>query len=306
MAKNKTKDTTSKKEVKRKDEKEEEKEVVDEDVEEKEEAIKVIREVIVKEPEKPAMDFNELELTKERVALLTRTIAKGATKDELLMFINVCRGLGLSPFLNHIHMVKRWDTKEGREVASIQVGIDGFRSIAESTGAYAGNTDPEFGEPKDITYKPKQGPEQTISVPSSAKVIVTKIVQGSPYKFTATARWDEFYPGDKQGFMWRDKPHVMLGKCAEAQALRKAFPKVLSGVYAPEELERNEKKAPEATAEDKFKKAKEMIQAETDSEVLKDYLKKLKTSETYNTKQKKELSKITSDRIKELDTPEEK
>jgi hypothetical protein len=55
--------------------------------------------------------------------------------------------------------------------------------------------------------------------------------------FTASARWDEFCPSGKMDFIWKAKPHVMLGKCAESQALRRAFPKQLAGLYIKEEME---------------------------------------------------------------------
>src|SRR3990167_2508809 len=189
-------------------------------------AVKIVQEVISKEP---SAELVQLNLDRPKVELLKRTIAKGATDDELLMFINVCKGLGLSPFLRQVHLVKRWDTRSGQEVATVQVGIDGFRSVAESTNAYAGNDDPVFKGEKII----KNG-QADVKVPEEAMVVVRKIVQGVVYPFTATARWDEYYPGDKQGFMWRTKPYIMLGKCAEALALRKTFPKVLVVVYLPE------------------------------------------------------------------------
>ena len=60
---------------------------------------------------------------------------------------------------------------------------------------------------------------------------------GNRGAWSATARWSEYYPGDQQGHMWKKMPNRMLEKCAEALALRKAFPSELSGLYVREELD---------------------------------------------------------------------
>jgi phage recombination protein Bet len=152
-----------------------------------------------------------------KLDLITRTVANGATKDELDLFLYQARRAGLDPLARQIYFVKR----SGK--GTIQVGIDGLRLIADRTGAYAGNDDPVFvdGNP----------------FPEAATVTVWKMVGGQRCPFAATARWKEYYPGDQQGFQWKKMPHVMLAKCAEALALRKAFPQDMSGLYVHEEMD---------------------------------------------------------------------
>jgi phage recombination protein Bet len=156
------------------------------------------------------------EFPPDQVDLIRRTIAAGATDDELALFVGQCKRTGLDPFSRQIHFVKR----SGK--MTIQTGIDGYRLIADRTGLYAGNDDPIF----DDEAKPRR-----------ATVTVWKLVQGVRCPFTSTARWEQYYPGETQGFMWKKMPHLMLGKCAEALALRKAFPHELSGIYTTDEME---------------------------------------------------------------------
>ncbi len=165
---------------------------------------------------------NRSDFTTTQVDLIRRTIARGATDDELTLFLGQCRRTGLDPFAKQIYLVKRWDSKAQKEVMAIQVGIDGYRLIADRTKSYAGNDDPVF---------------DSESEPQKATVTVYKVVDGVRCGFTATARWSQYFPGEKQGFMWKRMPHLMLGKCAEALALRKAFPAELSGLYIAEELD---------------------------------------------------------------------
>lgn len=155
----------------------------------------------------------------EKQDLVLNTVAQGANATELAHFFHVAAHRGLDPLARQIYWVKR----QGKGV--IQVGIDGFRAIAHRTGQCAGSDEIEYG--------PKVGP----GYPEWAKVTVYKMVQGQRCPFVATARWDEYYPGDAQGFQWKRMPFAMLGKCAEALALRKAFPESLSGMYAPEEMD---------------------------------------------------------------------
>lgn len=164
-------------------------------------------------------------LTEEKVELLKRTICKGATHDELELFIHACNRMQLDPFMRQIHAVKRWN--EGKETMTIQTGIDGYRLIAERTGKYLPGRESTF------TYKDGKV--------FSATAYVKKLTGDNQWHEIAhTVYWEEYVCKKKDGTptgMWRDKPHVMLGKCAESGVLRKAFPADLSGVYTKEELE---------------------------------------------------------------------
>ena len=164
---------------------------------------------------KEVMTYNNI--TPAQVDLIKSQIAKGATDDELKLFLHVADKSGLDPLSRQIYFIKR----SGK--MTIQTGIDGFRAVADRTGQYVGSSDPVF--------------EENGEIPSKATVTVNKVVGGIVGNFTATARWEEYYPGKSQGFMWDKMPHTMLGKCAEALALRKAFPAQLSGLYTDNEMD---------------------------------------------------------------------
>ena len=257
--------------------------------------IQVIERIIENREIAPTDAFGKL--TRAQVQLIKSTIAKGASDDELRLFIQVCKGANLNPFLKQVFLVPRWDSTEAKQVRAIQVSIDGFRSIAESSGVYAGNDDPIFEEGDTIKYGKEK---ETVKVPSTAKVTVYKIVGGQRYPFTATARWNEYYPGEKMGFQWHQRPYLMLGKCAEALALRKAFPKLLSGMYAQEEMDKGTMESTEDQKQNQaFTKLIHLIKTSTVEE-LREYKKKMNASAKYTEDQKSEFTKLADARITEL------
>ena len=234
-------------------------------------------------------------LSRSQIELIKRTIAKGASDDELNMFIQVCKGAKLNPFLNQVFLVPRWDSREGKEVRTIQVSIDGFRSIAEDSKCYAGNDDPKFEGEQEIKLE-----KFSFVAPLKATVKVYKMVKGLKCSFTATARWSEYYPGVKIGFQWHKRPYLMLGKCAESLVLRKAFPKLLSGMYSPEEMEKGSSET--IKTEENQKAFGDLGRAVNRSSLkelnmLKD---KMNKSDKYTKEQKVEFSEMIQVRTEEL------
>lgn len=164
----------------------------------------------------------------QKLDLLKNTICKGATNEEFELFLHACQRTGLDPFMRQIYSVKRWDSTLKREAMTIQTGIDGYRLIADRTGRYSPGKEP--------TYHYDQNGKLI-----SATAYVEKLTpDGKWHTVAATAHFDEYCQKTKEGKptrFWMQMPHVMLGKVAEALALRKAFPGDLSGLYTKEEMQ---------------------------------------------------------------------
>jgi len=156
----------------------------------------------------------------DRRKLLQNTYAKGISPLEFELFLEVCQRQGLDPFAKHIYAISR-----GGKM-TIQVSIDGARLIASETGEYEGQQGPEWCGPDGIWRDVWLAP----TPPAAARVGVMR--RGFIEPTWGVATWKSFH---QETPTWKGMPDVMLAKCAEMQALRKAFPQRLSNIFSAEE-----------------------------------------------------------------------
>lgn len=167
----------------------------------------------------PAFDFSAAQRRMIRDMLLS-----GASDTESAVLIEFARLRRLNPILGQIKFIKCWDGAKQREVWAPIVTIDGLRALAERTGVYDGQDEPE------VTLDPEGRIVE-------ARVRVYR--KGIDRPFVGVARHAEFVQTKKDGqpnAMWQKMPANQTCKCAEAQALRKAFPEDASGLFIPEEM----------------------------------------------------------------------
>lgn len=163
-----------------------------------------------------------------KVALIKDTIARGASDDELMLFLHLAQRSGLDPFSRQIYLIERKAQVNGQWTTTRQpqTGIDGLRLIADRTDRYAPGREPSFSYDADGRLE-------------TATSYVKKWVRGEWHEVAATAHYREYEQTKADGKptkMWGDKPHIMLAKCAEALALRRAFPAEMSGLYTSDEI----------------------------------------------------------------------
>ncbi|MEE1735936.1 phage recombination protein Bet [Streptomyces sp. BE147] len=174
--------------------------------------------------------------TPDQAAVLQQSgIDNTVAPAELSAFLHLCQRTRLDPFSRQIYLIGRWNGQQQRKVYTPQTSIDGYRVIAHRAAAEAGHSlgyedtlwcDPS-GKWRDVWLDDKP--------PAAAKVTVIR----NGMRFSAVARYSEYVQTKKGGEpsgLWVKMPTTMTAKCAEALALRMAFPHDLAGVYTAEEM----------------------------------------------------------------------
>lgn len=174
--------------------------------------------------------------TERQLAVLHQTgIDQDVSNAELAAFLHEAQVRKLDPFIRQIYLLGRWDKRKNRKVYRTQTGIDGFRLIARRA---ADNAGVDYGYEGTVWFDPAGARHEVWLAqepPAAAKVVVVRNGQ----KFDAVAKYSEYVQVDKDRRpmgMWLSMPAGQLAKCAEALALRKAFPEDLGGLYTEEEM----------------------------------------------------------------------
>jgi len=157
----------------------------------------------------------------KQIAALKQIGLADAPKPELAVFLHYCQRTGLDPFARQIYMIARGGKY------TIQASIDGLRIVAQRSNNYGGQTPVEWcgddGVWKDVWLAKEN--------PVAARVGV--FYKDSPHPTYAVAKFESYFAGSP---IWKKMPDLMIAKCAEALALRKAFPNDLSGIYTNDEM----------------------------------------------------------------------
>lgn len=176
--------------------------------------------------------------SRTQIDTIKAVLCRGITDAELNLFSEVCKKTGLDPFAKQIYPIKRsqWDAeaKQNVEKLTIQTGIDGYRLIAERTGKYQGQAPFQWcgDDGKWVDVWTRKEP------PVAAKATVFR--EGFVQPLVRVARWGAYVQTKRDGDpvkMWATSGPEQLAKCAEALALRTAFPQELSGLYTTDEMD---------------------------------------------------------------------
>ena len=177
-------------------------------------------------------------------ALVDAVFPTAETTEAVELALAYCRARNLDIFKRPVHIVGIWSKSRKAVVESVWPGIGELRTTAARTGQCAGFDEAVFGPEETRTFKSEKE-EKTVSFPSWCSIVVYRLVQGQRVAFPGPkVRWLETYATigrtDVPNDMWQTRPYGQLEKCAEAAALRRAFPEEIGNDYIPEEVGRRQ------------------------------------------------------------------
>lgn len=180
-------------------------------------------------------EIQNYNLTDEDIKTLIQAgiVPNDTPRSQIAVFARTCKEMGLSPFTKEIYLTGYEERATGKIKYSCIPGINGFRKIAAETGQLAGIDDAIFDLDSKGNHKTAAELQAAGKIPVTATVTAYRVVSGVRCPFTHTAVFKEFSTGKQK---WVTMPYQMIGKVAEAFALRKGFGDKLKNLHIEEEM----------------------------------------------------------------------
>lgn len=147
--------------------------------------------------------------SESQLSIMRETVAKGCSQAQFNLMLELAKKYRLDPFARQIMATP----------LGIIIGRDGFLTVAHNSGNFDG---------MDTERIDKDGELYAVVCTVWHKLM------SHPIKFTAYL--SEF--NNPRSEAWRKMPYTMLLKCAESNALRRAF--AITGLYDAAEIQGNE------------------------------------------------------------------
>lgn len=159
-------------------------------------------------------------------ALVEAVFPAATATESVILALSYCKARNLDPFKKPVHIVPIYDDNKRCMVDTVWPGIGELRTTAFRTGLYAGKDATSFGPMKKKTWG-----DVTLEFPEWAQVTVYRLIGDQRVAFEGPrVYWLETFATKKGGIpnkMWQKRPTGQIDKCAEAAALRAAFPEEL-------------------------------------------------------------------------------
>lgn len=183
-------------------------------------------------------------------ALVEAVFPAARTAEGVLLALSYCKARKLDPFKRPVHVVPIWDSQRRVYIESVWPGIGELRTTAFRTGNYAGSDAATFGPDVTEVFKGrvKAGKDAwkdvsvTVTFPEWCQMTVYRLLPNGQRAAIPGPRvyWRETYArqgkAEVPNEMWAKRPRGQLEKCAEAAALRRAFPEEIGNELAAEEV----------------------------------------------------------------------
>ncbi len=161
----------------------------------------------------------------EQFSMLSNSLYPNAKKESVQLVLAYCKAAQLDVMQKPVHIVPMWNSSVNQLVDVVMPGVGLYRTQAARSKEYGGIGEPEFGPDVTSTIGNLE-----ITYPKWCKITVIRhLSDGFNAEFTAKELWIENYASKKKtdptpNNMWAKRTYSQLAKCAESQALRKAFP----------------------------------------------------------------------------------